>query len=131
MTGTLNGKRILLLEDEALIAMMAEDLLRDLGAEVVGPALRLSQGLDLAGREELDAAVLDVNIRGETSLSVAETLESRGVPFLFATGYGKDPRRPGTADALILKKPYTSEGLSRALTRLIANGGAGSNGKGP
>lgn len=113
----LNGRRILLVEDEPLIAMMAEDMLSDLGAEVVGPAHSLGAALELAEREGFDAAVLDINLQGETSDAVAEVLRRRGLPFLFATGYG--PRRVGETEAPVLDKPYTERKLAQTLRALL------------
>ena len=85
----LKGKRILVVEDEALIAVMVEDMLTDMGSNVIGPAATIEAALRLARSEELDAAVLDVNVRGERIDPVAEALMARGVPVLFATGYGE------------------------------------------
>ncbi len=84
----LQGRRILVVEDEY---MMAEDLRRDLekvGAEVVGPVPSVADALRLLAREDgLDGAVLDVNLRGEKAYPVADALRERGVPFVLATGY--------------------------------------------
>lgn len=113
----LNGKRILLVEDEALIALMVEDMLIALGAVVVGPAATVERGLALALSEALDAAVLDVNVRAERIDPVAELLRRRGVPVVFATGYGEGPA--GADAAPILDKPYTREKLAHALTRAM------------
>ena len=116
---SLEGKKVMLLEDEAIIAFAVEDMLIDLGCIVVGPALRLDEGLKLAATSEIDAAVLDVNINSERSYPVAETLARRGVPFLFATGYdleGIDWR--GTPPEVIAK-PYRREQLEMALGRLL------------
>ncbi len=84
----LTGRRILVVEDEALIAMLLEDLLGDLGCKVVGPAANVTQALELAARERPDAAVLDVNLGKETVFPVADALQRAGVPFVFITGYG-------------------------------------------
>ncbi len=84
----LAGKRILVIEDEGIIAAMIEDMLTELGAVVVGPVGTLAKGVELAGRAAIDAAMLDVNIRSEKIDPVVETLRGRGVPFVLATGYG-------------------------------------------
>lgn len=116
---SLAGKKVMLLEDEAIIAFAVEDMLMDLGCIVVGPALRLADGLQLAATSEIDAAVLDVNINSERSYPVAETLERRGVPFLFATGYDREGLEwRGTAPEVI-SKPYRREQLEAALARLL------------
>jgi len=114
-----DGSRVLVLEDEAILAFALEDMLVELGCEVVGPAMRLGDALSLAENERLDAAVLDVNIGGDRSYGVAEELERRGIPFLFATGYGLEGvelKRPGVR---VLSKPYRQRELETELTRLL------------
>jgi CheY-like chemotaxis protein len=114
------GKRVLVLEDEALIAAMVEDMLTDLGVVVVGPAATIERGLSLAQKEDLDAALLDVNIRSMRVYPVADALKQRGVPVLFATGYGQSGvDRSGPAH--ILEKPYTQEKLADALRLVLAS----------
>src|ERR1041384_6526090 len=88
MTMTLAGKRVLVIEDEAIISMMIEQQLTDMGCEVVETASRLRGALEKARVAEVDLAVLDLNLHGEMSYPVAEVLRARGVPFLFVTGYG-------------------------------------------
>ena len=110
----LKGKRILVVEDEALIAVMVEDMLMEMGSDVVGPAATIDAALALARVEEIDAAILDVNVRGERIDPVAETLIARGVPVLFATGYGEVRLASGTPTTVI-DKPYTQEKLARGL----------------
>ncbi|TGN42985.1 response regulator [Paracoccus liaowanqingii] len=80
--------RVLIVEDEMLIAMDMEDMLAEMGFEVVGPAPCLERGMELARREAFDMAVLDINLAGRTSFPIADILRERGIPFLFATGYG-------------------------------------------
>lgn len=110
----LKGKRILVVEDEALIAVMVEDMLVEMGSDVVGPAGTIAAAIELARTEALDAAVLDVNVRGERIDPVAEALMERGVPVLFATGYG-EVRLASGAHATVIDKPYTQEKLARGL----------------
>lgn len=110
----LKGKRILVVEDEALIAVMVEDMLTELGSIVVGPAATIEQALALARTEAIDGAVLDVNVRGERIDPVAEALAGRGVPMLFATGYG-EVRLASGAPVTVIDKPYTQEKLARGL----------------
>lgn len=110
----LKGKRILVVEDEALIAVMVEDMLAELGGIVIGPAATIEQALALLSREQIDAAVLDVNVRGERIDPVAEALAKRDVPMLFATGYGEVRLVSGDA-ATVIDKPYTQEKLARGL----------------
>ncbi len=116
----LDGKKILVLEDEPLVAMLLEEMLLDLGCEVVGPAYSLREGERLAREAVLDAAVLDVNVNGEMSDPVADALRARGVPFALATGYG--PSAPIAADGSVpvLQKPYPADKLAAVLSGLLA-----------
>jgi CheY-like chemotaxis protein len=113
------GKRVLVVEDEVLIAEMVVDMLKDLGATVVGPATSLAEGLALARSEKIDAAVLDVNLRGESIDPIAELLQGRGIPVLFATGYGM-AAASSRRNAPVIDKPYTQERLASALARAMA-----------
>jgi CheY-like chemotaxis protein len=114
----LEGKRILVVEDEPLVAMLLEEMLLHLGCEVVGPAYSIAQAMRLAQEERLDAAVLDMNVNGEMSNSVAAILHSRAVPFAFATGYGSAAGKADSA-APVLHKPYPADKLTAVLTRLL------------
>jgi two-component SAPR family response regulator len=121
--GWLKGKRILVVEDEALIAVMVEDMLVEMGGEVVGPAATVDDALELARQETLDVAVLDVNVRGQRIDPVAEALMARGIPVLFATGYG-EVRLASGVQATVIDKPYTQDKLARGIA--AAMNGAGS-----
>jgi len=115
----LAGKRILVVEDEVLIAEMVVDMLVGLGATVVGPATTIEAGLALAGSETIDAAVLDINVRGKRIDPIADLLAAREIPMLFATGYGMAAgaeRRNGP----VIDKPYTQERLASALAHAMA-----------
>ena len=115
----LKGRRILVVEDEALVAMLVEDALLDAGAIVLGPAATVAEALGLLEREPApDAAVLDLNLAGETSTPVANVLAERGVPFVVATGYGASGLPPGHAKVPVLAKPYDPDELTSALARL-------------
>lgn len=118
--GQFVGKRILVVEDEALVAMLLEDLLADLGCEVVGPAMRLQEGLELARINGIDAAILDINLAGERSYPIADLLDAKRVPLLFVTGYGHSGR-PGREDR-VLQKPYRAPELQAALADMLAAG---------
>ncbi len=111
--------RILVLDDEPLISMLMEDWLNELGCEVVGPARSLEDGLDLAGKAELDAAILDVNLGGQNSFSIANTLELRGIPFAFATGDSSIDQDSGFADPLLLSKPFDFERVKAVVGKLL------------
>ena len=80
--------RVLVVEDEMMISMLLEDMLGELGYETVGPASRLESALDMARDADVQAAILDVNLHGRPTWPVAEILRERGIPFMFATGYG-------------------------------------------
>lgn len=114
----LTGKRILVVEDEALISVMVTDMLSELGMLIVGPAARISTAIKLAETEAIDAALLDVNVRGERIDPVAEILFTRGIPVLFATGYGEVTLSSGRS-APVIDKPYTQEKLIRGLAAAL------------
>ncbi|MDC3955521.1 response regulator [Polyangium jinanense] len=115
--GVLQGLRILIVEDEAMIASYLEDALTDLGCEVIGPALNLKDALRLAREEAIDGAGLDVNIAGEKVYAVADILAERGLPFVFMTGYGKAGLRESDRDRPVLQKPYNLERLVEIMTQ--------------
>jgi CheY-like chemotaxis protein len=118
----LKGLRVLVVEDEALVSLMLEDYLVELGCEVVATASRLEEALEkVASLSVLDLAVLDVNLAGQMSYPVAELLRSRGFPFLFATGYGTDGLPAGMQNVPVLSKPFGLERFAAAL--LLAKGG--------
>ena len=115
----LRDKRILLVEDEALIAAMVSDMLADLGATVIGPASSLPKAMALAQDGTFDAAVLDVNLAGERVDPVADLLIERGVPVLFATGYGAAATRGHPT----IDKPYTQDRLEQGLFEVMSRRG--------
>ena len=115
-----NG-RILIVEDDALLSMLLEDMLSELSYEVSGTASGLRQGLDLAGSLAFDAAILDVSLAGESSLPIARLLDEMGKPYFFATGYGALPNGVSTASQPVLKKPYELRQLKAALADLKLN----------
>jgi len=111
------GRRVLVVEDEAMIAMLVEDMLSDLGCAVVGPAHGLSEALELVrGLRALDAALLDVNLGGVPVFALADELRAMGVPMIFSTGYGDAGLREVDRGAPVLQKPFRSQDLARALT---------------
>lgn len=120
---SLAGKRVLLVEDEVLIALDTLDELRNAGCIVIGPALRLDAALALARREEIDAAILDINLMGLYVWSVAETLASRNIPFIFLTGFDAGLEfPPAFAAARRLKKPVMPGAAVSAIEALFPNG---------
>lgn len=111
-------KRVLLVEDEALVAMLMEDYLTDLGFDVVGPAMRLEPALQLAQTEEIDFAVLDINLAGKQSFPIAEVLRQRGISFLFASGYGTAGLAEGFESVRVMQKPFDRSDLERAMQQV-------------
>ena len=113
--------QVLLLEDNMIIALDAEDMLRDLGASEVHVCGNVQAALAVAERAEIQVAVLDVHLGDETSLSVARRLADMGVPFVFATGYGADARELSEfADRPVLKKPYVASTLSQSIAEALS-----------
>ena len=117
----LSGKRLLVVEDEAFVALMLEALLEGFGCDVVGVADTLSRGLEYAADEslEIDGAVLDINLGGEKVFPVAARLLARGVPFVFCTGFGAEGVPRDFAGAPTIAKPYLEETLRAALIAQI------------
>ena len=113
------GLRVLVVEDEMLVAMSIEDMLLDLGHEVAGIAARLDPALALAGEAQLDLAILDVNLAGERSFPVAALLAGRGIPFLFATGYGVQGIEEQWRDRPVLQKPFRGQDLGAAIATAV------------
>ncbi|HYC02215.1 MAG TPA: response regulator [Azospirillaceae bacterium] len=114
-----SGRSILLAEDEPIVAMMVEDMLLDLGARVIGPAASVGKALDLARAGGIDAAVLDVNLNGETCHPIVDVLRAAGVPMVVATGYDQPDLGDRTGIELI-QKPYRREHLAAAVERALA-----------
>lgn len=124
MSSELSGRRVLVVEDEVMVSWVLEDMLAELGCEVVGPAARVSQALAIVEAETFDLAVLDVNLNGQKSFAIADALVARGVPFVFSTGYNKDGI-PDTYKVFpMMQKPYDRANLSLALVSLMSGGTA-------
>ncbi len=114
----LDGRRVLLVEDESLVAMHVEDMLLELGCEVV-VAMRLDKALHHARTEAFDLAVLDVNLGDARSYPIADLLFAHGTPFLFATGYGQQGLEAAYQGVPVLQKPYQAAPLEHLLGRLL------------
>jgi CheY-like chemotaxis protein len=122
---SVGGLRVLLVEDEMMVALLLETVLNDLGHQVVGPVARLERGLEVVEREAIDLAVLDVNIDGREVYPIAAALEARGIPFIFTTGYGSDGLHPAYCDRPVLQKPYRSDDLKAAIGRVSGRSRSG------
>jgi two-component SAPR family response regulator len=119
----LRGCRVMIVEDEMLIAMELESIVADQGGTVIGPAPNIERALALLDRERPDAAILDVNLNGSTVAPVAAALTEQGVPFVLATGYGKAPP-PEMEGVPLVQKPVNHAQLVRALVGVLEASGA-------
>lgn len=121
---SLTRRRVLVVEDEVLIGMLLEDMLGDLGYEIAGTASRVDDAAALAREGQFDAAILDVNLNGQEVFPVAEILAGRGIPFVFATGYGERGLPLAHQHRPTLQKPFQQETLERQLAGLFEVGGS-------
>jgi CheY-like chemotaxis protein len=116
----LEGLRVLIAEDNLFAAMELEKVLVDLGCEPVGPVAQLDQAMRLAQQENLDGALLDVDLRGELVFAVAEELERRHIPVIFASGYDTDDMFPARfVQCPRLRKPFGENEIRRVLEDTI------------
>lgn len=113
------GGRVLVVEDEIVIAMWIERLLLGSGYTVIGPVGRLDRAMAMASTEELDAALLDVNLRGTTVFQVADVLASRDIPFAFLTGYARETLPPRFATERLVSKPIQQHELLSAVESVL------------
>ena|SRR5436190_22079145 len=118
---SLSGAKVLVLEDETLVSMMVEDMLLDLGCEVVGPFAKLDQALAFlaSGDGQIDAALLDVNLGGVRSFPMAEALVGKGVPFVFTTGYDESGLPEAWRGRPTLRKPFMMGEMAEALKKAL------------
>ena len=120
MNGGLQGRRVLVVEDESLVAMLLETILEDMGCTPVGPASNIDEGEALARDEAaLDAALLDVNVAGRQVFPVAAALKARGVPFVFSTGYGEGGLPDEWRGQPTIQKPFTEAAIRDALMKAM------------
>ncbi len=111
--------RVLILEDEPLIAMLVEDWLTELGYEPIGPCGAVGEALELVRSQDLEAAILDISVRNDTSYPVADLLKSRTVPFAFATGRNGDAMPARFEGTPMLTKPYDFQTMRAVLKALL------------
>ena len=107
--------RILVVEDEAMISMLLEDMVLDFGGEIVGPVATFDVALALAHEAEFGVGVLDLNLNGTLSYPVADVIRGRGIPVIFATGYGSSGLLDRFRDCATLQKPFTQKDFAEAL----------------
>jgi CheY-like chemotaxis protein len=115
LQSTTPAKRILVVEDELMIRMLLEDMLGELGYTVAAEAARIEEALEAAKNADFDIAILDVNLNGQPISPVADALVARGMPFVFATGYGERGLPEPYRDRPTLKKPFQMDGLKQML----------------
>lgn len=111
--------RIMVIEDEGIVAMLLEDMLQGLGHQVVASASNIERATSLVGEAEVDLAILDVNLNGHHTYPLAETLSARGIPFIFATGYGNAGLKSEWRTAKVLQKPFTERDLAHVIGETI------------
>jgi CheY-like chemotaxis protein len=116
----LSQRRVFVVEDEALVSMLLQDMLADVGCVVVGAASRVKDALDRATSLPFDVAILDVNLNGEQTFAVADALDSRGIRFLFSTGYAAAALPDRFQAAPVLRKPFAIHDLEQALRAALA-----------
>lgn len=113
------GRCVLVVEDEAMVAMLMEDALADAGFLIEGPVATIRQALDAIGGDPPDAAVLDLNLAGTSSIPVADALEQAGVPFVFCSGYGAAGVPARHSGRPVIAKPYDPRTLVEEIRRLL------------
>jgi two-component sensor histidine kinase/CheY-like chemotaxis protein len=123
------GNRLLLVEDEILVAMMMRDILTDLGFSVVGPFSRLSEAMVAAVHEDIDGGIIDINLGGEFVYPVADVLAARKLPFVFVTGYGIESIDSRFGYVPIVKKPVQRQALQNIFIAADCDASAKSNGR--
>jgi CheY-like chemotaxis protein len=111
--------RFLVVEDELMIRMLLEDMLTDIGYDVVASAGRLEEAMRFARDADFDVAILDLNLAGQSVAPVAAILEQRGRPFVFATGYGERGLPEQYRGRPTLQKPFQQDNLDRVLARVV------------
>ncbi|MGA2127516.1 MAG: response regulator [Xanthobacteraceae bacterium] len=123
-TAPLHGLRVLIVEDESLLALLLEDMLGDIGCMVVGVASTVAAAIDAIAKVDAGAAILDIKLGDEKSYAVAEALAARGVPFVFATGYGDLRLEEPWQDRPVLQKPFAQKQLEDVLGSIVGAGPA-------
>src|ERR1700704_3164311 len=115
------GCSVFLVEDEVMIRMMVADMLEELGYSVAAEAGEISEALRLVQSTDFDLAILDVNVNGKVITPVAELIKAKGLPFIFATGYGSSGLPVEYRDRPALQKPFQIETLRRMIDTALKN----------
>ncbi len=115
----LRGQKVLLVEDEPLVALLLEDIIEGFGGSVAASASSLTRALELARTDEFDLAILDINLRGEMSYPAAELLSRMGVAVILVTGYARDTVPATLRFAPVLQKPYSAQDIGRAIDSVL------------
>ena len=129
MNDLLAGRRVLVVEDEILLVMMIEDMLGDLGCTSVFTATTVARALALIDGQTFDAAMLDMNLGGMGTQSVADALAAHDVPFIYSTGNSTRDILAGYRDRPVLRKPFSFEELAESLSALLTADGPGPTGQ--
>jgi CheY-like chemotaxis protein len=116
------GRRVLIVEDEAMIAGLIQSILSAAGWSVVGPVATLERALETIDRERLDAALLDVRINGRDVYAVADVLMRRRIPFVFVSGFTRKQMPPGYRDCAHIAKPFTPDAILALLEEVVGRG---------
>ena len=111
----LSGVRVLVVEDEMMVAMLLQDMLSDIGCTPVGPATSIERALELIENAGFDVAILDMNLNGADSYPIADALAARAIPFVFASGYGAGRLRERYRSIPYLEKPFQHHELAQTL----------------
>lgn len=117
----LEGKRVLIVEDEFFVAMQIEDALQSFGCETSGPYSTLELAGQASRREPVDIAILDINLNGESVYPLADELRERGIPFVFLTGYASTDLPEVSRSMPRLQKPFDSAAIRDLMQRLLAS----------
>jgi CheY-like chemotaxis protein len=112
------ARRVLVVEDEMMAALLLQSMLDRLGCVIVGPAARIDQALRLIDEAVPACAILDVNLGGRPAFAIAERLEARDIPFAFVTGYDSTQLPPAWRNRPLLQKPFTRDQLGAVLAHL-------------
>jgi CheY-like chemotaxis protein len=121
MDDATSNLKVMIIEDEGIVAMLLEDMLNSLGHEVVASASNIEGATKLVADAQIDLAILDVNLNGHHTYSIAETLTSRGIPFIFATGYGNAGLKSEWRAAKVLQKPFTERDLAQLIGQTVSS----------